>query len=134
MKCIATIGSVLLLSACAVRPLGLMATVSQPLLVARAGAVVDVSNGDAAEGRALFTKLNCDSCHSLSGRPAGSPHPLPDLTEQPPDAVAAMITEGSAPAPEVLFEQVVMSTVVSQVTPQEVAHLVAYLRSHSDGR
>jgi cytochrome c553 len=114
MKSIARIASALLLAA---------SLSAQPM--ARAG------NGDRVEGRALFTKLRCDSCHALSGQGRKVPHPLPDLTAQPPDAVANMIVERGELAPGMLFDEMAMSSAVAQMQPQDLAHLVAYLRHPS---
>ncbi len=126
MKSIAMISTALLLSACAAHPIAMTATPAQQAVVNGGG---QVSNGDAVQGRALFTKLRCDSCHALSGQARKVPHPLPDLSAQPPDAVAALITQHGELAPEALFDDMVMSQVVSQMTPQDLAHLVAYLRN-----
>jgi cytochrome c553 len=84
--------------------------------------------GDAAQGHELFTKLRCDLCHSVAGSPTRKPHPLPDLTEQPPNAVASLIVERKTVKPHALFDEMVMASATSEISDQEVAHLVAYLR------
>ena len=84
--------------------------------------------GDAAEGHELFTKLRCDMCHSVAGSPTRKPHPLPDLTEQPPNAVARIIVERKTVPPGALFDEMVMASATSEISDQQLAHLVAYLR------
>jgi cytochrome c553 len=116
MKSIGLIGSALLL----------MASMALPGTHARKP---DVANGDPLQGRALFTKLRCDSCHALSGSTRKVPHPLPDLTAQPPDAVARMITERGELAPGMMFDAMAMSSAVSQMSERDLPHLVAYLRN-----
>ena len=89
--------------------------------------------GNAVEGRQLFTKLRCDSCHALPGSSVRVQHPLPDLTAQPPDAVAMMIVRRREPRQGAFFDEMAMASAASQVSPQQLAHLVAYLRKpHSD--
>lgn len=116
MKPVGLIGSALLL----------MASVAVP---AASTHKLDVANGNPVEGRALFAKLRCDSCHAVSGSTRKVPHPLPDLTAQPPDAVANLITERGELAPGMLFDEMAMSSAVSQMAEKDLPHLVAYLRN-----
>ena len=127
MKWIAVISSVVLLSACAIHPAAMTTGVTQRVSTG------NIANGNAAEGRVVFSKLRCDSCHSLSGATTGAPHPLPDLTAQPPEAVAALITQRGELAPEALFDEMAMSSAVAQMTPRDLEHIVAYLRNPSAG-
>jgi mono/diheme cytochrome c family protein len=103
----------------------------QPVVVHGAPRLVA---GDAAEGRQLFAKLRCDICHSVAGIPARAPHPLPDLSTQPPDAIAAMIVQRTDVAPGAMFDEMAMASAASRMTPQELAHLVAYLRQPRNQR
>lgn len=88
-----------------------------------------LADGNAGEGRKLFTKLRCDSCHAVSGSAAKVPHPLPDLSAQPPEAVAEMIVQRTDIAPEALFDEMAMAGAASSMTREELAHLVAFLRN-----
>lgn len=115
----------LLLFSCAARPAAICATHTQPMLAA---AAAQHSQGDAVEGRQLFTKLRCDICHAVAGSSVRAPHPLPDLTAQPPDAVAAMIVQRQQIRPGAFFDEIAMASAASQVTPRQMTHLVAYLR------
>jgi mono/diheme cytochrome c family protein len=85
--------------------------------------------GDPAAGHAAFTKLRCDSCHSVYGemRTKPAPHPLRDLSKEKPEAIANMIVARSHLAPEALFDEQVMSTTASGMTQRELADIVAYL-------
>jgi mono/diheme cytochrome c family protein len=121
----ATMIGFLLLFSCSANPAQMTATYDQPVLV-HSGPRLDA--GDPAAGRTLFTKLRCDSCHSVAGNPGKSAHPLPDLSAEPPYAVAALIIQRTDVAPEALFDEMAMASAASRVTPQELAHLVAYLR------
>jgi hypothetical protein len=87
--------------------------------------------GNAAEGRALFTSLRCDSCHSVWGSGTGAEHPLPDLSAAPPVAIAARITQRARLAPEMLFDEMTMSFQVSNATEKELGHLATYLNAPS---
>ncbi|MGZ4808358.1 MAG: c-type cytochrome [Thermoanaerobaculia bacterium] len=84
--------------------------------------------GDPAQGRELFTKLRCDTCHSVAGSPTRKTHPLPDLTEQPPNAVATLIIERTVAPPGAMFDEMVMASATEQMSDHDLAHLVAYLR------
>ncbi len=86
------------------------------------------SGGDPAAGRDAFKRLSCESCHSVAGEKREAPVPLPDLSKESPEAVAAMIVSKSELAPEALFEDMVMSCAVSQMTDRELGDIVAWLR------
>jgi Cytochrome c. len=121
--------AVLLLFSCTARPAAMTASPVQPVVVHGGPGLV---TGDAAEGRKLFAKLRCDICHSVAGSPARGPHPLPDLSTQPPDAIAAMIVQRTDVAPGAMFDEMAMASAASRMTQQELAHLVAYLRQPRD--
>ena len=127
MKSLALFGSVLLFSACTASSIAMTTTPKQVAV----GHYDVMAGGDPVEGRALFTKLRCDMCHSVAGQATRAPHPLPDLTAQPPDAVANLIVERSDIAPEALFDEMAMSSALSNMTLRDLAHLVAYLRNPS---
>ena len=80
-----------------------------------------VANGDAANGKALFRSLRCDSCHSVWGSGSGAEHPLPDLSSEPPVAIAAVIARRGEP----------MSFVVSKMTREQLHDVAIYLHNPS---
>jgi mono/diheme cytochrome c family protein len=80
-----------------------------------------VANGDATNGKALFRSLRCDSCHSVWGSGSGAEHPLPDLSSEPPVAIAAVIVKRGEP----------MSFVVSKMTRQQLDDVATYLHDAS---
>ena len=90
--------------------------------------------GDASKGRVLFTSLRCDSCHAVWGSGSGAQHPLPDLSAEPPVAIAARITQRAKLAPEMRFDELTMSFVVSNVTEEEIGHVATYLSSPRPSR
>jgi mono/diheme cytochrome c family protein len=117
--------AILLLFSCAARPAAICATYTQPALASTA---VQHAEGNAVEGRQLFTKLRCEICHAVAGSSVRAPHPLPDLTAQPPEAVAAMIVQRQEIRHGAFFDEIAMASAASQVTPKQMTHLVAYLR------
>ncbi|MGZ8811717.1 MAG: c-type cytochrome [Thermoanaerobaculia bacterium] len=119
------LSALLLLFSCTARPVAMTATPVQLVVVHGAPRLVA---GDAVEGRQMFAKLRCDICHSVAGSPARAPHPLRDLSTQPPDAIAAMIVQRTDVAPGAMFDEMAMASAASRMTPQDLAHLVAYLR------
>jgi mono/diheme cytochrome c family protein len=125
MKPIAIVSS-LFLAACTMQPGAMSVSPAQMVVVHGASRL---TNGNADEGRKLFTKLRCDSCHAVSGSAAKVPHPLPDLSAQPPEAVAERIVQRTEIAPEALFDEMAMAGAASNMTHEELAHIVAYLRN-----
>jgi len=121
-----TVLALFILVSCSARPVPTNVS-PQPGLFAVHGAV-KIGNGDAEEGRAVFTKLRCDSCHSVKGKPAGAAHPLPDLPAQPPEAIAALIVQRTDVAPGAMFDPMAMSSAASWMTQKQLADIVAYLR------
>lgn len=86
-----------------------------------------LSQGSAVEGRADFVKLRCDSCQSVYREPRGR-LPLRDLSHETPQGVAAMILERTDLAPQAYFDEMVMSAAASNMTLEQLANIVAYLR------
>ena len=108
-----------------------LAMFAQPAAI---GGADRIPAGDASNGKALFKSLRCDSCHSPWGSGTGAEHPLPDLSAQPPVAIAALIAERGRLAPEMLFDRMTMSFVVSNMTQEELGHIAMYLHDPSAAR
>lgn len=98
------------------------------------GKITRIDEGNPHEGRELFAKLRCDSCHTVSGTTGKGPHPLPDLTAYPPEAIANLIVERTDLAPEALFDEMAMSAAASQMSQKQLAHVVAYLKNPKAAR
>ncbi|HEX9160175.1 MAG TPA: c-type cytochrome [Thermoanaerobaculia bacterium] len=120
-----------LLASCSSHPLSVTASLGPAAIV---HASVRLADGNPGQGREIFTKLRCDSCHSVGPNAARSPHPLPDLSAQPPEAIAALIVQKTDVAPEALFDEIAMSSAASRLTESELAHVVAYLRHPQTAR
>ncbi len=92
--------------------------------------VLASAQGDPAEGKKVFAKMRCDTCHSVATTSGSrAPHPLPDLSSQPPQAVANLIVARTDLAPEALFDEMAMSSAASRLTVRDLNDVVAYLRS-----
>lgn len=110
---------------CAVQPAATTMAMQRPTFPIHGA--MPLADGDADEGKATFTKLRCDSCHSINGKP-GAPHPLPDLTAEPAEAVAAMIVGRTTVPPGAIFDEMAMASAASWLTEKQLADVVAYLR------
>jgi len=87
-----------------------------------------LARGSAAEGRADFVKMRCDSCHSLYREPRAAV-PLRDFSHETPETVAALIIGRTDVAPKAYFDEIAMSGAASQMTLEQLANIVAYLRN-----
>ena len=121
----ASIIPVLLLSvACGRTVAGTVTT--QPMYVVHGSLAIPA--GDPEEGKLTFAKLRCDSCHSLPGESRKSPHPLPDLSAEPAEEIAARIIARTEVPPGATFDAMAMSSAASWMSKEQLADIVAYLR------
>ena len=86
---------------------------------------------DPAQGRENFHKLRCDTCHSVYAEKQKAPVPLRDFSKEPPEAITRLIVQRTHLAPEMLFDEIAMSSVASFMTKEQLADIVAYLRNPS---
>jgi cytochrome c2 len=121
------ISALVLIVACAVGPTTGTTVTPGGVMFAVHGQV-RVEAGDAEEGKNLFTKLRCDMCHSVNGKPPNAPYPIRDLSRHSPESVAGMITQRSQTQPDAKFDEMAMASAASFVTQRQLADLVAYLR------
>jgi len=92
--------------------------------------VLASAQGDPAEGKKVFAKMRCDSCHSAAVTTGGrTAHPLPDLSAQAPNAVAQSIVKRTTPRPAATFDEIAMSSAAARLTTRDIENVVAYLRS-----
>ena len=92
--------------------------------------VLASAQGDPNHGAKVFAKMRCDTCHAIATTTGtGSLHPLPDLSTTPPSRIADMIVKRTGVAHDALFDDMAMSSAVSQMTVKELDDVVAYLRS-----
>jgi len=93
----------------------------------RAGAPVSILPGNVNEGRALFAKKQCIKCHSIQGKGGNVG---PDLgrrgLHRNLDEFAAALWNK---APKMLGAMKIRNITVPSLKPEEMADIVAYLRS-----
>jgi hypothetical protein len=87
-----------------------------------------LAQGSAVEGRTDFVKMRCDSCHSLYREPRAAV-PLRDFSHEPPETVASLIIGRTDVAPKAYFDEIAMSGAARQMTLEQLANIVAYLRN-----
>ena len=95
--------------------------------ISAAGISADLQ-GDPAAGRDAFSKLRCDSCHSVYRAPKAR-IPLRDLSKETPESVTNMIFSRTELVPGALLDEMAMSAAASRMTRRELADIVAYLRT-----
>jgi hypothetical protein len=89
---------------------------------------VKLARGSAVEGRVDFVKLRCDSCHSLYREPRAA-IPLRDFSHETPETVASLIIGRTDVGPQAYFDEIAMSGAASQMTLDQLANIVSYLRT-----
>jgi mono/diheme cytochrome c family protein len=112
------------LSAAELRDLGAYLRAAAP---ERAGAPVNILPGSVTQGRALFEKKQCIKCHNIQGKGGNIG---PDLGKR---GLYRNLVEFAAAlwnkAPAMLRAMKLRKLTVPQLNPEEMADIVAYLRS-----